>query len=246
MKLRVVKDVVLAAVFPDRCPYCGEVIPHRMGCCSDCAASLMPIEPPVCTLCGCRREDCTCDKHRKPYERCVAPFYYEGRARAGILRMKARERPYVVRELAARMADTWERDYGDIPIDGVTYIPMTRREERRRGFNQSRLLAERVAQQLALPLWPALVKIQETRPQKSLTAYERSGNVLGVFDVDDRCPVAGKRLLLIDDLVSTGSTAGECAKVLKLYGAIEVSLLTAAVNPRRAESRRSPQTDGAD
>ena len=237
---------VLSAVFPDRCAYCGEVIPRGTACCPACATSLMRIDPPVCPLCGCGRADCGCGKRHHPYDRCVAPFYYEGPARSGILRMKERERPYIIEELACQMAAVWKRDYGDVKLDGVAFIPMIRQEERRRGFNQSRLLAGRVADIFALPLWAALSKIQETRPQKSLTAYERSGNVLGAFDADPAYPVKGKRLLLVDDLVSTGSTAGERAKVLKLYGAAEVSLLTAAVNRLEGEETKkaSPAAAG--
>ena len=80
-----------------------------------------------------------------------------------------------------------------------------------------------------MPLWAALRKVQQTRPQKQLSAEQRSGNVLGVFDAAPDMALAGKRLLLVDDLMTTGATAGECAKVLKLYGAERVVLLAAAI-----------------
>lgn len=220
---------LLAAVFPDRCAYCGEVIPHPDRLCAACAADLPIIEPPTCDYCGCGAEDCVCARHPHPYDRCITPLYYERQVRTGILRMKNAEHPYIAEELALRMIRAFLQSGEERP-DGVVYVPMTKREERRRGFNQSRLLAEQVAEGLALPVWPVLQKVQETRPQKSLSAMERTGNVLGVFDADITLSVAGKRLLLIDDLVSTGATAGECAKVLKVYGAQRVVLLVAAVN----------------
>lgn len=220
---------LLAAVFPDRCAYCGEVIPHPDRLCAACAAELPVIEPPTCEHCGFAAGECRCDRRARSYDRCVAPFYYERMVRTGILRMKERERPYIVEELGLRMIRAFLQSGEALP-DGVVYIPMTRREERRRDFNQSRLLALQVADGLGLPVWSALKKVQETCPQKSLPAQERSGNVLGVFDPDTAVSVEDKRVLLIDDLVTTGSTAGECAKILKLYGARRVVLLTAAVN----------------
>lgn len=226
---RQVRGALLAAFFPDRCAYCGEVVPHPDRMCRSCEAQLCAVEGEVCPLCGCAKEDCTCEQHRRPYDRCIAPLYYEGPAQRAILRMKERERPYIVRELAARMIRAFLQSGEERP-DGVTYVPMTKKDERRRGFNQSRLLAAEVAEGLELPVWTSLDKVQETRPQKSLSAAERSGNVLGVFDRDAAFSPAGKRLLLIDDLVTTGATAGECAKVLKIYGAERVVLLAAAVN----------------
>ena len=219
---------LLSAFFPDRCAYCGAVVPHPERMCPECAVKLPVVEGETCPLCGCARRDCTCENHRHPYDRCIAPLYYEGPARHVILRMKQRERPYVVRELAARMIRAFLRSGEPLP-DAVVYVPMTRKDERQRGFNQSRMLAAEVAEGLAVPLWAALRKVQQTRPQKQLSAEQRSGNVLGVFDAAPDMALAGKRLLLVDDLMTTGATAGECAKVLKLYGAERVVLLAAAI-----------------
>lgn len=229
-----VKEALLSAVFPDRCAYCGRVVPHPERMCRPCAETLRTVEGETCPLCGCAKADCTCGGRQHPYDRCIVPLYYEGTARRGILRMKERERPYVVRELSSRMIRAFLCS-GEEPPHGVVYVPMTKKDERQRGFNQSRMLASEVAEGLELPLWTALRKIQQTRPQKTLTAWERSGNVLGVFDWDSAFSVEGQRVLLVDDLVSTGATAGECAKVLKLYGAERVILLTAAVNRMDAE-----------
>ena len=98
---------------------------------------------------------------------------------------------------------------------------MTERSIGKRGYNQSRLLAEELARRLELPLIEALSKRYETPPQKALDLRARSGNVLGVFDVIEP-RVKGQTLLLVDDLVTTGATVNECAKMLKIYGARQV------------------------
>ncbi len=223
---------LLSAVFPDRCPYCGEVIHHTDRLCENCAGNLVVIEGDTCEFCGLPAKECRCGKRPHPYDRCLAPLYYEKMVRRGVLRMKEQERPYVVEELGLRMIRRFIQS-GEARPDGVTFVPMTHREERARGFNQSRLLAMQVAEGLDVPLLSVLQKVQETRPQKTLSALERTGNVLGAFDLTPTADVTGKNLLLIDDLVTTGSTAGECAKVLKLYGAERVVLLTAAINSIR-------------
>ncbi len=230
------KEAAAAILFPERCAYCGQVVAHKQRVCAACAAALPRIVPPACPLCGCHKQDCTCRHRQRLYDRCLSPFYYEGPVRSGVLRLKQRQRPYIVRELAGQMVRTFA-DSGEERPAGVVYVPMTKRQEKQRGFNQSRLLAAQVARELDLPLWDALVKIQETLPQKSLTAAERTGNVLGVFDWDPAWNRPAGSMLLVDDLVSTGATAGECAKVLKLYGAQRVVLLVAAVNRGAAKQK---------
>ncbi|MGI6264061.1 MAG: ComF family protein [Acutalibacteraceae bacterium] len=225
---------LLAVFFPNRCAYCGEVVAYPDRLCAACEADLPLISPPACPDCGRARTDCVCQHHRHPYDLVLSPFYYRGVVRRALLRLKAAERPATVRELAARMLRRFVQSGHPLP-DGVTYVPMTRRDERDRGYNQSRLLAAEIADGLQLPLIDGLRKVQQTRPQKGLTALERSGNVLGAFDAAPGTDLSGKTLLLIDDLVTTGATAGECAKVLKLYGAEKVILLAAAVDPPRKQ-----------
>lgn len=223
-------DGLLAVFFPDRCAYCGAVVPHSERMCAACAGDLPLIDQPACPRCGRSKADCDCRQRHRPYDTALAPFYYRDAVRQAILRLKERERPYIARELAARMLRVFLQSGLPLP-DGVTYVPMTRRDERDRGYNQSRMLAAEIADGLQLPLIEALRKVQQTRPQKGLTALERSGNVLGAFDAAPGVGLRDKTLLLIDDLVTTGATAGECAKVLKLYGAEKVILLTVAVYP---------------
>ena len=212
---------LLAVLFPERCAYCGQVVRCGEGCCPRCAESLPRILPPVCPLCGRGKASCTCRGHRGPLDGLAAPFTYEGAVRQGILRLKEEGDATAAATLAAEMA---------VPV------PVTRRKRARKGFNQAALLAEALARELNIPCVKALVKCRETRPQKELAAWQRSGNLLGAFDVRPGTPLAGKCVLLVDDVSTTGATLEECAKMLKIQGAAQVLGIAAALTPGKKEA----------
>ncbi len=210
---------LLAIFFPERCAACGEVIRPGEGVCPTCRDELPRIGIPVCPFCGREAAFCRCGKRRRHFERVVAPFYYDGSAQRGMLRMKANGDRVAAAFFAGEMAETVRQYYADIPFDGVVFVPSGRIAMRERGYNPGRLVAEELARALGLPMRPILRKVAENRQQKSLSANERSGNVLGVFDLIDESAAIGKTFLLADDIVTTGSTLDECAKMLKIYGA---------------------------
>ncbi len=213
-------------LYPDRCYVCGEVIPWRSGLCPSCRENALYVLPPVCDHCGRGEEYCTCEKRARAFTRCVMPFYYDGPLRRGIPAFKKTGgRPYV-EGLSREMAEVIRREYGGVRFDFVTAVPLYPADERRRGHNPAALLARSLARQLLLPWRSVLIKITPTLPQKELPAARRAGNLLGVFEVAG--DVAGKTVLLVDDVITTGSTLEECAKMLQLYGAAEVYAVTAA------------------
>lgn len=211
-----------AVFFPERCIYCGKVIPPCLPGCEECLLRLPRILPPVCRLCGLEKKACTCEGRRMHYERCIAPFYYDGKAKYAILQLKTDENGEVARVLAAEMAAVVRREYGKYAFDYVVPVPMTAKEKKKRKHNPCDRLAKALSAELGIPVGLFLNKIYETRPQKELSSLERSGNVLGAFDVAEGALVAGKTLLLVDDTVTTGATLDECAKMLKIFGADEV------------------------
>ena len=114
--------------------------------------------------------------------------------------------------------------------DCVTWVPISARRKFRRGFDQSEWIARVVARELGLPLVAAAKKIRHTKPQSTMgTAAHRRANILGAYRVVDPALVKDKRILLIDDIVTTGATASECSRVLLTAGAKEVKLATVAV-----------------
>lgn len=226
------KRMLLSILFPERCACCGRVVPPLTGCCFACREELSVIEPPLCPHCGAGVGDCTCGGRHRHFDRCAAPFYYEDPVKKGILLFKEYGNFEAASFFAERMAEVFHREWGGLYLDGVVPVPMRKEEIRKRGHNQSLLLARALSGLLDTPVNEVLVKVAATRPQKELTALERGGNVLGAFDIRKKGigdhALQGARLLLVDDVVTTGATLDECAKVLKIAGAAEVLALTAA------------------
>ena len=152
----------------------------------------------------------------------AAVWYYEGNVRRSLLRFKFyNARSYGVsygRILAMRL----QREYPD-GFDMLTWVPVSRLRKLRRGYDQVELLAKAVGRELGLSPVPTLKKIRNNRPQSRLKApAARRANVLGAYRLLEGAAVKGQRVLLLDDILTTGATAGECARVLLSAGAKEV------------------------
>lgn len=114
------------------------------------------------------------------------------------------------------------------------YVPMTKSRERKRGYNQGRLLARRIAYLAGLPLGDGIISKKDGfARQVGLTRAERRRNLEGSFRVDDKQAINGRRVLIVDDVMTTGSTVDVLAATLKKAGAAEVSVLTVAVTARK-------------
>ncbi len=158
---------------------------------------------------------------------CGSPYFYEGGIKQGLLTLKRGETVHGINFFAQQMAEYIARRYG-YGFDGVVYVPMTEQKIRRRGYNQSRLLARALGKKLQLPVIDgALIRLYDTVDQHKSHLRGRKGNVLGVFEADPHL-VADKHLLLVDDIVTTGATINECGKMLLLAGCEEVCGITVA------------------
>ncbi len=231
-------------LFPARCAACGALLGREEGFCADCAADLPEIAGERCPVCGRGKGACFCRRQARFYARSVAPFYFDGPMRNAIYRIKTSGKFGGLTTLAERAAQTVRQEYGQVRFDLVCCTPMTRRELRRRGFNQAALLACRVAKRLRVPFSErALRKLFDTRPQKSLSATLRRGNVAGVFAVRRPAQVRGKTILLFDDVISTGATLDECAKMLRLAGAKTVYAAGVCLAKKHAEPEEAEETN---
>jgi ComF family protein len=122
---------------------------------------------------------------------------------------------------------------GALPFDAVVPMPLHWRRRWKRGFNQSEVLARGVAKHCRVPMIDAVQRVRATAVQAGLTNSNRRKNVAGAFRVARKSRIAGKHILLIDDVMTTGSTAAACASVMKRAGARSVTLLTLARVDRR-------------
>ena len=143
------KDIMIYLVsmlFPNRCIFCNEPIDPFDDYCDNCAVNVPFIKGEICTRCGAAVADCVCNKRKSVYyEKVAAPLYYDGDVKSCIHRFKFKDDRMTAKPLAKLMANTLQKHFGNIHFDYVTYIPMYKSKERKRGFNQSRLLATEIS-----------------------------------------------------------------------------------------------------
>lgn len=203
------------------------------------SALLDLLYPPRCTFCHCFVKSSAvaiCDNCRKnlPYTTnggrqkadfvtvCVSPLYYEDDVRESLLRYKFHGATGYAKAYAPLIADCI-REHLDQEYDLITWVPLSRKRLRRRGYDQAQLLAEAVATELDTMAVGTLKKIRNTAAQSQTgSAEKRRANISGAYRVMNPALVADKRVLLIDDIVTTGSTLSECARTLGLAGAERV------------------------
>ena len=228
-----------ASVYPDLCPLCRAPLPHSgSSFCAQCEASLVPISHPFCPRCGKPfasklggDHPCgDCYLHpRPPFSRARAYGLYQGPLAEGIRRLKYQAEFSLVCGLAAILEEAFEGAFSEEKYDLLIPVPLHRRRLRSRGFNQAILLSRGLARRYGLRLdCHNLQRIRDTAPQYGLTAPQREKNVKGAFALQRPELVAGRRVLLVDDVYTTGATAKECARVLKRAKAAGIDVLTLA------------------
>lgn len=214
---------LLDLFFPPKCPFCGKVLDHA-GICPACEKALPWTEEGA----GLRE--------LPGGLQCAAPLWYEGKVREGLLRFKfqgARAAAGPLGELVARCAA--ERFSG--AFDVVTWVPVSRRRLRSRGYDQARLLAESACRLWEVRPEQLLQKITDNPAQSGLTEEAaRRANVLGVYEAAEPERIQGDRILLVDDICTTGATLAECARTLRDAGAADVMCVCAAL-ARRPEKK---------
>ena len=154
----------------------------------------------------------------------ASSLLYEKGFRHTLHRLKFQEERALAGPIGQMMAQTAQAL--GMPFDGVTWVPMSPKKLQRRGYNQSQLLARSVARELKLPSWGLLEQVKETQTQHQLTRVQRADNVRGVYRASGAA--LGKRLLLVDDIVTTGATLRSCAQALYRAGTGSVTGLCSA------------------
>lgn len=164
----------------------------------------------------------------------TAVWYYEGNVRKSIHRFKFRRGVHLAPKFGRLMAMQVLR-HGPYQFDDLTWVPVSPRRQRRRGYDQCELLAAAVGEELGKAPVPLLQKVRDVPPQSGISQpAARKANVLGAFGMMPGAAVQGRVILLLDDIYTTGATLDECARVLLTAGAKEVHALTiAAVRYRK-------------
>lgn len=216
MSLKALKTTILDLFFPPRCVFCHRIMESgEIRVCDDCEKNL-----PKTSGCGEQRKDFV--KH------CVAPFYYEKHVRSSLLRFKFGNMPNYAEVYAPYVADCI-REGLEGKWDILSWVPVSRKRFRERGYDQAEVLCRAIANELGVSPVPLLTKHRHTKAQSaSGSAEKRRANIAGAYRLLEGADVQGRRILLIDDIITTGSTVTECARTLGLAGADSVVCATVA------------------
>ena len=236
----------LDLLFPRRCASCGRTIrePDGSQVCLTCLANLPRIDrESSCRRCGLPlgpyaldHEGRYCEGCRNlpfaGFRRAVAVGTYEGPLRRAICRFKYARRPHLARTLGALIAECALEEHDNNPPQLVLGVPLHPARKKARSFDQAELLAEAVGRKLGVPLGRGVIVRNVNTPTLTRQSREeRARTVKGAFEVKLPGAVDGRRVLLVDDVMTTGATASECARVLRGAGAKEIAVIVLARTP---------------
>ncbi|MDO4541045.1 MAG: ComF family protein [Syntrophomonadaceae bacterium] len=229
-------NAALEFIFPQtKCSICrrsGNYAPHRPWC-AHCGHELAELAArgPVCDICGryIAAPGLCADCHRERPEfglaRAVGP--YEQAYRIAVKVYKFMGRRKLAWPMGKMMAEVILAEPGFWPIDVLVAVPISKNSMDQRGFNQTDLLARQISRHLKIPfVRDAITRVREVSPQRELSREEREQNLKNAFEIRNAAQVAGKRIVLVDDVYTTGSTARECTRDLLDAGAERVSIIT--------------------
>lgn len=211
-------SLLLDLLFPPKCVFCRRILPSgREGICGDCQTALPWISGPAAEQKG------------EFFSLCASPLWYHGSVRESFHRYKFQGlRSYA--GVYGRLMGQCVRDHLSGRYDLITWVPLSPKRRKARGYDQAMLLAQAAAAELGEAVTATLSKVRDVAAQSGLGKDEgaRRANVLGAYQILDLERVAGKRVLLVDDIITTGSTISECARVLRTAGAADVVCVTLA------------------
>ena len=214
---------LLELLFPPKCMLCRQLLGEEEEICGECRKKILLNTAPPRAEKGAF------------FDKAAAGLWYETDVRRAIHRLKYGEKQTYARPLARVMAYAWIQKLNE-EVDCITFVPTNVSTLRKRGYNQAELLARALSDLLHKPCIPMLEKTRETRAMHGLRPEERRANVLGAYRLCcGQDAVIGKRILLADDILTTGSTLSECARVLKTAGAAKVFGLCAAAARKSSE-----------
>ncbi len=210
------KAFMLDVVFPNRCPFCGDFIMWDKHICSKCEETLQNANDMICRKCG--KDKCVCGEDIQ-YDMAFASFFYnESSVSNAIHRFKETGEMNIAEYTANDIALHMKSENIAVP-DIIIPVPMSRRKQRKRGHNQAELLVRCISKELDIPVRKDILFKYDTRDeQHQHSAEERQERVKTLFHAGN-ADLSGMTVMLCDDVMTTGATISECARLLKQLGA---------------------------
>ena len=220
---------LLELLFPPKCILCRDLLKQdETDLCRHCRTEVLqyPHE-----LTG---PEAASERHLHFLDSFTGIWYYDGSVRRSILRFKFYHAQHLAgafgRLLAMRVLQDMPQD-----LDIITWAPVSLRRKLRRGYDQAELIARAVSAETGIPCQRLLRKRRHTKPQSGMNAAARRGNVTDVYAPVKQADISGRKELLVDDILTTGATADECALILKQAGAVWVGCAVIAVTPKKIQ-----------
>ena len=217
-----------------RCIVCGKEVFDGKSYCDECYQSLPFNDKTICEHCGRKviafEKYCsTCKGVMVSLDKCRSVYNYEPPISALIKRAKYNNRKYLLDCFAEDLSNLYFKNYFN--ADYLTFVPMTEKAKRKRGYNQSQVLCEKVSNITKVPVFYGIEKIKQTERQAKLNREQRLKNLKDAFHVKVRKDIKDKVIAIVDDVSTTGSTGEALASKLKSAGAKSVNLITVASVP---------------
>lgn len=242
--LRLWTDRLLRWVYPQEglCPICRAERIGDQWLCSWCSESLPWVKPPLCMVCGRpvskEMHSCTdCENTQRLFDAGVGVCVYRGEAKRIVLGLKYRGARWQARWMGEMMGERVRMETEMRP-EAVVPVPLHPRKEKTRGYNQAELLAEGLARYLGLPVWQDVLERRvDTPTQTRLGREERLANMRDAFRAKCGEKAAGREILLVDDIMTTGATLEACAACLREAGAVKVNTAVFAISARKTNTQ---------
>lgn len=225
---------ILNFIYPEKCPFCGRIVTKETGgICYSCREKLPYINEPYCMKCGKPLSD---ETEEYCYDCKKGEHFFESGRSLWVHKMPVSKAIYGFKYHDLRCyGEVFGREMGKELEDFIVHtnaqvivpIPLHRKRYLDRGYNQAKVLAMAIGKRMGIPVEELLIRRKDTDPQKVLNDVERRKNIKGAFAA--KRPISYERVLLIDDIYTTGSTLDEAAKVLKKAGVRSVYFLTISI-----------------
>lgn len=234
-------ETLLSVIFPRRCPVCGEIVlPKGQRICPPCVKKLDFVREPRCLKCGRTLADeqaryChSCETRERSFEKNLALLFYDDCMRRTMAAVKYHHKKEYLAPLGRLLALKFAAELKNFRADCLLPVPLHPERRRSRGFNQAEELAREVAKELGLPLYTdILLRHKKTEAQKSLGPDARIRNLAEAFRADETLLSARgvRRIILVDDIFTTGSTIEASTRVLRAAGAEAVMSVCLCIVP---------------